>query len=163
MLTGRGDEPDLTNTHSLRVLHTPGHAANHLCLVLQEDGLLFSGDHVLNGSTTVVDPPDGNMSDYLDSLDLLATACDTDGIDFILPAHGWVLGDLGGGAKRAILQLKQHRLAREAKVVAALQALPDGTLDDWVARVYDDVPQRLWPVAKRSLLAHVQRLRQDAV
>ena len=162
-LTGRRDEPDLTNTHSLRVLHTPGHAANHLCLVLQEDGLLFSGDHVLNGSTTVVDPPDGDMSDYLDSLDLLATACDTDGIDFILPAHGWVLGDLGGGAKRAILQLKQHRLAREAKVVAALQALPDGTLDDWVARVYDDVPQRLWPVAKRSLLAHVQRLRQDAV
>ena len=74
-----------------------------------------------------------------------------------------MLGDLGGGAKRAILQLKQHRLAREAKVVAALQALPDGTLDDWVARVYDDVPQRLWPVAKRSLLAHVQRLRQDAV
>ena len=163
ILMGQGNEADLTIKHSLRVLHTPGHAANHLCLVLQEDGLLFSGDHVLNGSTTVVDPPDGDMSDYLDSLDLLAAACDSDGIDFILPAHGWVLGDLGGGAKRAILQLKQHRLAREAKVVAALQALPDGTLDDWVARVYDDVPQRLWPVAKRSLLAHVQRLRQNAV
>jgi recombination protein RecT len=56
-------------THTLRVVHTPGHAANHLCLVLEEDGLLFSGDHVLNGSTTVIDPPDGHMGDYLDSLD----------------------------------------------------------------------------------------------
>ena len=54
-------------THTLRVLHTPGHAANHVCLVLLEDGLLFSGDHILNGSTTVVDPPDGDMNDYLAS------------------------------------------------------------------------------------------------
>ena len=65
-LTGQGLEADLT--HTLMVIHTPGHAANHLCLLLLEDGLLFSGDHVLNGSTTVVDPPDGDMSAYLDSL-----------------------------------------------------------------------------------------------
>ncbi|NBY27776.1 MAG: MBL fold metallo-hydrolase [Betaproteobacteria bacterium] len=58
-------------THTLMVIHTPGHAANHLCLLLLEDGLLFSGDHILNGSTTVVDPPDGDMSAYLDSLDRL--------------------------------------------------------------------------------------------
>jgi recombination protein RecT len=70
----------------------PGHAANHLCLVLLEDGLLFSGDHILNGSTTVVDPPDGDMTDYLESLDKLAAACDAHGIEFILPAHGHVLG-----------------------------------------------------------------------
>ena len=67
-------------THTLKVLHTPGHAANHLCLVLVEDGLLFSGDHILNGSSTVVDPPDGDMSAYLDSLDRLAAACEADGI-----------------------------------------------------------------------------------
>ncbi|REN21426.1 MBL fold metallo-hydrolase, partial [Mycobacterium tuberculosis] len=76
--------------HTLRVIHTPGHAANHLCLVLEEDGLLFSGDHILNGSTTVVDPPDGDMSAYLDSLDALDAACEAGGIEFILPAHGYV-------------------------------------------------------------------------
>jgi recombination protein RecT len=73
--------------HSLKVLHTPGHAANHLCLALLEDGLLFTGDHVLNGSTTVVNPPDGSMNDYLDSLDLLARECQAHQLEFILPAH----------------------------------------------------------------------------
>jgi len=140
--------------HTLRVIHTPGHAANHLCLVLVEDGLLFSGDHVLNGSTTVVDPPDGDMSAYIDSLDLLAAACKAHQVDFILPAHGHVLGF----PDRAIGHLKAHRLQREAKVVAAMQARPDGTMDDWVALAYDDVPPRMWPMAKRSLLAHVQRI-----
>jgi len=140
--------------HTLQVVHTPGHAANHLCLVLLEDGLLFSGDHVLNGSTTVVDPPDGDMTAYLDSLDALAAACDAHGIEFILPAHGYVLGC----AKQAILHLKSHRLNREAKIVAAMRARPGGTLEDWVALAYDDVPPRMWPVAQRSLLAHVQRI-----
>jgi len=78
--------------HSLQVIHTPGHAANHLCLMLLEDGLLFSGDHILNGSTTVVDPPDGDMSDYLNSLDLLHDACTAHQLKFILPAHGYVIG-----------------------------------------------------------------------
>ncbi|MDB5946050.1 MAG: gloB 3 [Ramlibacter sp.] len=140
--------------HTLEVILTPGHAANHLCLVLLEDGLLFSGDHVLNGSTTVVDPPDGNMTDYLDSLDALSAACDRHGIEFILPAHGYVLGL----AKEAIARLKAHRLQREAKVMAAMRQRPEGSMDDWVALAYDDVPQRMWPVAQRSLLAHVQRI-----
>ena len=140
--------------HSLKVIHTPGHAANHLCLVLLEDALLFSGDHILNGSTTVVDPPDGDMTAYIDSLDKLSAACAAHGIEFILPAHGYVLGF----APQAIAQLKAHRLQREAKVMAAMQARPHGSLDDWVELAYDDVPQRMWPVAKRSLLAHVQRI-----
>lgn len=140
--------------HTLKVMHTPGHAANHLCLVLLEDGLLFSGDHILNGSTTVVDPPDGDMTAYLDSLDRLAAACDAHGIDFILPAHGHVLGF----ARQAIQLLKSHRLQREAKVVAAMRAKPQGSLEDWVEIAYADVPPRMWPVAKRSLLAHVQRI-----
>ncbi|HEY9095388.1 MAG TPA: MBL fold metallo-hydrolase, partial [Hydrogenophaga sp.] len=155
--------------HTLRVVHTPGHAANHLCLVLEEDGLLFSGDHILNGSTTVIDPPDGHMGDYLASLDRLAALCNEHGIDFILPAHGYVLGDLRqtadnpsapleGGAKAAIAHLKAHRLAREAKIARAMQAAPHGTMDDWVKLAYDDVPERLWPVAKRSMLAHVEHI-----
>ncbi|MCP5282168.1 MAG: MBL fold metallo-hydrolase [Rhodoferax sp.] len=146
-----GDE---LHAHTLRVIHTPGHAANHLCLVLLQDGLLFSGDHVLNGSTTVIDPPDGEMTAYLESLDRLSAACALHRIEFILPAHGYVLGQ----AAQAIAALKAHRLKREAKILGVMQALPDGTLDDWVAQAYDDVPPRMWPVAKRSLLAHVQRI-----
>ena len=140
--------------HALQVIHTPGHAANHLCLVLLEDGLLFSGDHILNGSTTVIDPPDGDMTHYLDSLDALSSACTEHDIHFILPAHGYVLGS----ARQAISHLKAHRLKREAKVIAVMQGNPAGTMDDWVAKAYDDVSPRLWPVAKRSLLAHVQRI-----
>ena len=146
-------------THTLRVVHTPGHAANHLCLVLEEDSLLFSGDHVLNGSTTVIDPPDGHMGDYLDSLDKLAAACEAGGIEFILPAHGHVLGF----AHQAITHLKAHRLKREAKIAAAMQALPQGSLQEWVEKAYDDVPPRLWPVAARSLQAHVDHIREQAL
>lgn len=147
--------PDPATSHTLQVIHTPGHAANHLCLMLEEDGLLFSGDHILNGSTTVIDPPDGNMADYLDSLDALDAACEAHQAQFILPAHGYVLGE----ARSAIARLKAHRLAREAKVLAAMQALPQGSMDDWVRHAYDDVPPRMWPVAQRSLLAHVERIR----
>ena len=157
VLQGIGVEGEIT--HTLRVVHTPGHAANHLCLVLEEDGLLFSGDHVLNGSTTVIDPPDGHMGDYLDSLDKLAAACEAGGIDFILPAHGHVLGF----AHQAITQLKAHRLKREAKIAAAMQALPQGSLQEWVEKAYDDVPPRLWPVAARSLQAHVDHIREQAL
>jgi recombination protein RecT len=148
---------------TLQVIHTPGHAANHLCLVLQEDGLLLSGDHILNGSTTVIDPPDGDMTAYLESLDTLATVCDAHRVDFILPAHGYVLShcsgiDHSGGAKRAIEQLKAHRLKREAKVMAAMRAKPGFSVEGLVPMVYDDAPPHLWPVAARSLMAHVQRI-----
>jgi recombination protein RecT len=148
------------STHGLKVLHTPGHAANHLCLVLEEDGLLFSGDHVLNGSTTVVDPPDGNMN----GLPRLArpprrrSATSKATSEFILPAHGYVLGK----ARAAIAYLKAHRLKREAKIAAAMQRLPQGTPEDWLPLAYDDVPERMWPVAARSLAAHVERIRQMA-
>ena len=147
--------------HSLRVVHTPGHAANHVCLILEEDGLLFSGDHVLNGSTTVIDPPDGHMGDYLASLDKLMALGHEFQVAFILPAHGHVLGNVWGEAYSAIdcmNRLKNHRLARELKVLKAMQALPDGSMDDWLALVYDDVPQAIWPVAMRSLEAHVNHL-----
>ena len=161
LLALMGKAPEGKITHTLQVIHTPGHAANHLCLLLQEDGLLFSGDHILNGSTTVIDPPDGNMADYLDSLDRLDALCAEHNVEFILPAHGHVLGGPINGARSAIAKLKAHRLAREAKVLAAMQALPDGSMEDWVQHAYDDVPPRMWPVAQRSLLAHVERIRSQ--
>jgi glyoxylase-like metal-dependent hydrolase (beta-lactamase superfamily II) len=143
-------------THSLRVVFTPGHAANHVCLLLEEDGLLFSGDHILNGSTTVIDPPDGHMGHYLHSLDVLAAQCGAMQVDLILPAHGHVIV----GALGCIAQLKAHRLRREAKIAAVMQANPNGSLDQWLPLAYDDVDPRIWPVAKRSLLAHVEHLQQ---
>jgi glyoxylase-like metal-dependent hydrolase (beta-lactamase superfamily II)/8-oxo-dGTP pyrophosphatase MutT (NUDIX family) len=160
VLSGTGAEGQEI-THTLRAIHTPGHAANHVCLVLEEDGLLFSGDHILNGSTTVVDPPDGDMNAYLESLDKLDAACaasEVGGIDFILPAHGYVIGS----ARTAIAQLKAHRLKREAKIASAMKKLPQGTPEDWLPLAYDDVPERMWPVAARSLAAHVARIRQLA-
>ena len=131
-----------------------GHAANHVCLLLLQDGLLFSGDHILNGSTTVIDPPDGNMTDYLNALDALCAACVQHGVQYILPAHGHVIPH----AVDAIAKLKAHRLQREAKIAAVMQANPQGSPDDWLPLAYDDVHPRIWPVAKRSLLAHVERL-----
>jgi len=155
-LTLGGSDPD--STHTLLALHTPGHAANHLCLLLLEDKLLFSGDHILCGSTTVIDPPDGDMTAYLDSLDLLNKACAEHALEFILPAHGYVIGGYEGEAAAAIARLKAHRLRREAKILQAMQSQPQGTLDDWLAQAYADVPERMWPVAKRSLIAHVERI-----
>ena len=140
---------------TLRAIHTPGHAANHLCFLLEEDGLLFSGDHIMNGSTVVIDPPDGDMHAYLASLRRLAAL----EFDYVLPAHGWVLAP----AKAEIERLIAHRLAREAKVRRALHASgpAGGTLESLVPLAYDDVPERLHPVARRSLLAHLGKLVAD--
>ena len=155
-LTGQGLEAENTQkiTHTLQAIHTPGHTENHLCLLLVEDALLFTGDHILNGSTTIINPPDGNMQDYLDSLALLDTLCTAHAVEFLLPAHGYVLGR----ARQVIAHLTTHRLAREAKVLAALQAQPQGTVQDWVAMAYADTPPALWPLAQRSLQAHLERI-----
>jgi transposase len=75
-------------------------------------------------------------------------------VQFILPAHGHVMMHALG----AISQLKAHRLKREAKIAAVMQSNPDGSLDSWLPLAYDDVDPRIWPVAKRSLLAHVERI-----
>jgi recombination protein RecT len=138
---------------TLRAVFTPGHAANHVCFFLAEDRLLFSGDHVLNGSTTIVNPPDGHMGDYLRSLDRLATLEPL----FILPAHGHVIGS----AKESIARLKAHRLLREKKVLDAVTTLPGSDLPDLVPRAYDDTPREAHGIAQRSLLAHLEKLRDD--
>lgn len=153
-------EPDVTLSDNdlvhcgtditLRALHTPGHASNHVCLLLQEDGLLFSGDHILNGSTTVIDHPDGNMLDYMNALRRLAG----EPVSFILPAHGHVLGQPG----EVIDGLIRHRNKREQKVITALERSGGGNLDDLVVLAYDDVDEALHQVAKRSLSAHLTKL-----
>ena len=96
------------------------------------------------------------MTAYLDSLDKLDAACAAHDARFILPAHGHVLGS----ARAVIAGLKKHRLAREAKVHAAMRSKPDGKIQDWVAIAYADTPPALWPVAERSLLAHVERIQK---
>jgi glyoxylase-like metal-dependent hydrolase (beta-lactamase superfamily II)/8-oxo-dGTP pyrophosphatase MutT (NUDIX family) len=138
--------PDAT----LRVVHTPGHASNHLCYLLLEEKTLFTGDHVMQGSTVVINPPDGDMAAYLDSLQSLQG----EDLDWLAPGHGFLMAE----PRRRIEALIRHRRAREAKVLEALRALGPASLGDLLARVYDDVPERMHPVAERSLLAHLLQL-----
>lgn len=145
-------DPSLTAI-TLRAVLTPGHAANHVCFFLEEDRLLLSGDHVLNGSTTIINPPDGNMVDYLESLQRLAAL----EASFILPAHGHVLGF----PARAIAQLVDHRLKREARVLAAIEARPGAGLAALVELAYADTPVAAHGIAQRSLLAHAEKLLSD--
>ena len=147
-----GEELQLGDS-TLRAVFTPGHASNHLCFLLVEDGLLFSGDHINNGQTVVINPPDGDMKEYLDALERLHAMP----LTYVLPAHGYVLGF----ARQAIRQLINHRLGREAKVLAAVQRQQRGTLEQLLPEVYGDVDPVLYPVAARSLLAHLEKLAQD--
>jgi glyoxylase-like metal-dependent hydrolase (beta-lactamase superfamily II) len=138
---------------ALRAIHTPGHASNHLCYLLEGTGLMFSGDHIMQGSTVVIGPPDGNMQQYLQSLARLQH----EPVTRIAPGHGVVIEDAQGEIARLIA----HRLQREAKVAERLRRVGRATLDVLVTSVYDDVDPRLHPVAKGSLLAHLLKLEAD--
>jgi glyoxylase-like metal-dependent hydrolase (beta-lactamase superfamily II) len=150
---GEGDVVELDGV-SLRAVHTPGHASNHLCFLLYETGMLFTGDHVMQGSTVVIAPPDGNMRMYLQSLRrLLALDLNT-----LAPGHGHVIDSPHAEAGRLI----EHRLARENKVREALRnAGGSATLTALLPHVYNDVPQTLHPIAARSLQAHLEKLGED--
>jgi glyoxylase-like metal-dependent hydrolase (beta-lactamase superfamily II)/8-oxo-dGTP pyrophosphatase MutT (NUDIX family) len=137
----------------LRVLHTPGHASNQICFLEERERLLFTGDHLMQGSTVVINPPDGHMATYLASLRLLLA----EEIDCIAPGHGFLMGKPHEMVERVLV----HRVARENKVLASLETLGSATLDDLVPHVYDDVPARMHPVAGRSLLAHLIKLRDE--
>ena len=138
---------------SIEVVHTPGHASNHLCFILKEEKLIFTGDHIMNGSTVVIGPPDGNMKQYIQSLEKLK---DYD-IEKIAPGHGELLENPHEVADWII----NHRLEREKKVFQALQVATKGTPDTLVEKVYDDVDSSLFPIAKASLLAHLIKLEED--
>ena len=138
---------------TLRALHTPGHASNHLCYLLQGTGLLFTGDHLMQGSTVVISPPDGSMLEYLQSLARLRK----EPVSRLAPGHGLVIED----AQAEIARIVAHRLQREAKVVERLGRVGTANIDTLVVSVYDDVDPRLHPVAKSSLLAHLLKLEQE--
>jgi glyoxylase-like metal-dependent hydrolase (beta-lactamase superfamily II) len=137
----------------LRAVHTPGHASNHLCYLLEQQKLLFTGDHVMQGSTVVISPPDGDMAVYLDSLERLL------GLDLaaLAPGHGHVIEKPHDEVRHLIA----HRLKREKKVIDAFQHGNPATLDELLPFVYDDVPQRVHPVARRSLHAHLIKLARE--
>lgn len=139
---------------TLRVIHTPGHASNHLCFLLEEEHILFTGDHIIQGSTVVIDPPDGDMGAYLRSLESLLE----EHLDYLAPGHGTFIPD----PHAAIRALIQHRLRRETKVLASLPHATPADLPTLVQTAYDDVSPHLHPLAERSLLAHLLKLEAES-
>ena len=131
---------------TLRAVTTPGHTSNHVCFALKEENALFSGDHVMGWSTTVITPPDGDMGDYFASLEKVRA----EGFDTLWPTHGAPVRDVA-----PFLQAyADHRRAREAQVLAALAAGPT-TIKAMVPALYAAVDPRLHPAAAMSVLAHV--------
>lgn len=151
---GDGERLQLGATTTLRAVATPGHASNHVCWLLEEEGLLFTGDHVMQGSTVVINPPDGDMATYLASLEALLAI---DGLQWFAPGHGFLMASPQDEVRR----LMAHRLAREAKVVVALRGAGQATVDELVPVVYGDVPAARHGIAARSLTAHLLKLAQD--
>ncbi len=134
---------------ALVAVHTPGHASNHLCWLLEAERVLFSGDHVMDGSTVVIAPPDGDMAAYLAQLRRLRQL----GLRAIAPGHGRLITD----PDARLDEYLRHRHEREAQIVAALDA-GHHSVDDLVAAVYTAVPDALRPVARYSVWAHLRKL-----
>jgi glyoxylase-like metal-dependent hydrolase (beta-lactamase superfamily II) len=134
-------------------IHTPGHASNCVCYLMASERLLLTGDHVLQGVSPVILPPDGDMSAYMNSLEKLFAQ------DFerIAPGHGELIGD----AKQALRALRAHRLAREDKVVSKLGALGAASIEVLTPAVYDDVPEDRHSWARLTLQAHLIKLQRD--
>jgi glyoxylase-like metal-dependent hydrolase (beta-lactamase superfamily II) len=139
--------------HELQAIATPGHASNHICWLHAASGFLFSGDHILNGSTTVILPPDGDMTAYLLALERLRRLP----VSAIAPGHG----DLLHAPIAAIDALVAHRRAREAKTLERLRGVAPITLGDLVPLVYDDVSPVLHGWARFSLEAHLIKLERE--
>jgi len=134
-----------------RALHTPGHARGHVAFLDERTGALLAGDMVSTLSTIVVDPPEGDMADYLASLERLRSLAPRT----LFPAHG----PPTQGAVAKLAEYLAHRRAREEKVLAAVE--PAGALADVTRRAYDDTPEFLLPVAERSCLASLEKLARD--
>lgn len=147
-----GDAVEATEFR-LRAVHTPGHASNHLCYLLEQERLLFSGDHVMDGSTVVIAPPDGDMAAYLDSLQRLLDLRPR--LRAIAPGHGRLIEDPAA----AIGAYLAHRAEREAQIVAGLAAAA-GPVDSafLVAGIYEGLPDELVAWARLSVWAHLRKL-----
>jgi len=139
----------------IEAIHTPGHASNHVCYRHSGLNWVFTGDHIIDGSTVVIDPPDGNMKDYIEALrrvrDLRPAA--------LAPGHGELISD----PDRAINWIIDHRLERETRVLAAIRLNPGLSTIALVPEVYKDVDKKLYGWAERSLLAHALKLESDGL
>ena len=151
-ILGDGDRVRLDD-RTVRAIATPGHVGNHLCFLLEDSGLLFTGDHLIHGSTVVIAPPSGSMKDYLASLRRLL---DED-IHCMAPGHGELIQE----PEAALNWTIEHRLERERKVLDALRQRPDSVAQDLVEPVYVDVPDYLHTVATLSLEAHLIKLYEE--
>ncbi|HQQ73861.1 MAG TPA: MBL fold metallo-hydrolase [Pseudomonadales bacterium] len=138
---------------TLEAIATPGHVANHFCFFLREEGQVFTGDHIMGGSTVVIIPPSGDMAEYLVSLEQLKQYP----IKQLLPGHGNVIEDPLG----VIDGLIAHRLRRENKVIRVLRSRSEISLVDLTPLVYDDVDAGLHLVAQVSLWAHLLKLEKE--
>jgi glyoxylase-like metal-dependent hydrolase (beta-lactamase superfamily II) len=133
-------------------VHTPGHASDHLCYFLEEERALFSGDLILNGSTSVIPDEDGDLADYMASLRRVQALAPRR----IYPAHGAVIEDAAGKIQEYI----DHRLERERQIV---QTLGDGprTVPEMVKIIYAEVPEKLHVMAGKSVHSHLKKLVKD--
>jgi len=142
------------NGFTFEAVHTPGHTSNHMSYALKEEKALFTGDHVMGWSTTVVTPPDGDMADYIASIEKLERRDDA----ILYPTHGAPVTD----PKPFLAAYREHRLDREAQVLASIVAGRD-TIPAMVAHMYADVDKRLHPAASRSVLAHLIKLEREGL
>lgn len=141
---------------AVQLIHTPGHVSNHLCFLLLKEQMLFTGDHILEGTTPVILPPDGSMGAYLDSLRRLQSL----NLHSLAPGHGRLMHD----PQAVIEKLIRHRLHREQKTLRVLTRMSEigpVSLERLAAEVYDDVAAHLLPWAQRTLEAHLIKLRID--
>lgn len=139
---------------SMRLIHTPGHVSNHLCFLLEQDALLFTGDHILDGMTPVIAPPDGCMRQYLQALERLKTLP----LRALAPAHGRVMLE----PILVIETLLRHRARRESKLLSVLAAQSQPlSLQALAELVYDDIVPALLPLARRTLQAHLLKLEAE--
>ena len=139
---------------TLEVIATPGHASNHVCYALLEENALFSGDHVMGWSTTVISPPDGDMSAYYASLDKVAAR----GFSTLWPTHGPPITEVAP----FVAAYKAHRLDRERQILEQLAA-GHGRIREMVPVMYAAVDARLHPAAAHSVLAHMIHLTRQGV
>ena len=141
--------------YSIEVIHTPGHASNHLCYLLKDEKLLFTGDHIMDGSTVVIASPDGSMQDYIDSLAKLKEY----DLNKIAPGHGELIDE----PYAVVDWIIKHRFERESKVIDVLKQHNSGDLNTLVKDIYSDVDAMLHPVAKWSLESHLIKLMDEGV
>ena len=141
-----------TDTFRLTALHTPGHASNHLCYLWAAERALFSGDQVMNGSTVVIHPPDGDMVAYLEALRRLEALRPP--VVSIVPGHGDVITD----PPAKLREYLEHRRAREEQIYAVLGEAGSATVEELVPIVYLDVDEERHHIARWSLWAHLRKL-----